>query len=256
VVLGLVLVVITVTSFGLNIRPATAESPSVLWSASFESGDPVSEFDSGGVNTAGGAIAAISSSVRYDGTYSGYYYYVGPAGGGQSRRAYPSYYMTAPNAPKFLVEMWVYVPSEIDGQPVTLTDWVSFASLWIDEGSWRGDIEPLTIDSENQQLNLWVGMLPAQPRNVYQKEPVKWPFDRWFKIGIQGDLRPGADSTITVFQDDVAIITYVGNLGGIYCGLDEVHFGLYMGANQGTFAVYNDAITVRAGTLLQVHRRS
>jgi len=86
--------------------------------------------------------------------------------------------------------------------------------------------------------------LPYSDRIVYQAQPVKWPLDRWFKIGIQGDLQPGtADSRITVFQDGVAIINYVGNLGDQATGLGQMHFGLYTGPNQGAFAVYNDAIS-------------
>ena len=253
-VLGLVLAVITLTSFGLNIRPVAAGFPSAIWSADFESGDQ-SQF-SGGPQETGGAKVVTSSSVQYEGTYSGYYYYAGPPGG-EKRNAYPAHYLSGERPSKFLVELWVYVPSNVDGQHVTLTDWVSFATLWVNEGSWRTG-ECLTVDSNSKrQLNLWMGMFPAEPRVLYQRNPVQWPFDRWFKIGIQGDLRPGtANSRITVLQDNVAIIDYVGNLGEIYDGLDEMHFGLYMSADQGAFAVYNDAIVVRPATTLQVHKRS
>jgi hypothetical protein len=87
--------------------------------------------------------------------------------------------------------------------------------------------------------------------------PVLWSFDRWFKIGIAVELHPGtANSRITLFQDNVALINYVGNLGDLSIGLDSMHFGLYMGTRQGAFAVYNDAITVQAPiSTLAVQRR-
>jgi len=223
----------------------------VLWSASFESGTQ-SEFNYSQKQEVGGAKVATSSHVQYDGAYSGYYYYVGPPGGGESRRAYPTEVLS-PRPSKFLVEEWVYVPSNINGQPVLLTDWVSFISLWLNEGGSDAGINPITVDSTAEhELTLWLGMLPSDDAPidggiVDQAQQMRWSFDRWFKIGILGDLEPGtANSRITLFQDDVAIMNYVGNLLDMSDGLGEVHNGLYTGTNQGTFAVYNDAITVRA----------
>ena len=217
-----------------------------LWSADFES-QTQGEFNGYQKLEVGGAIVATSSSTAYQGTYSGYYY-EGASGGPDDRRAYPTQILS-PRPPKFLAEVWIYVPSSVNGQPVSLTDWISFISIWLNDGGSNAGINPITVDSlsgARRELSLWVGMLslPYSDRIVYQAQPVKWPLDRWFKIGIQGDLQPGtADSRITVFQDGVAIINYVGNLGDQATGLGQMHFGLYTGPNQGAFAVYNDAIS-------------
>jgi hypothetical protein len=231
-------------SSGSIAQPVAAQSSSILWSAGFESGTQ-SEFNYGQGQVAGGAVVATTTSVQYEGSYSGYYYYLGPAGGQESRRAYPTHVLT-PRPSKFLVEAWAYVPSSVDGQVVALTDWVSFVSLWLNDGGSNAGINPITIDSTTRrELTLWLGTLPSN-RDVYQAAPVKWPLDKWFKIGVQGDLQPGtANSRITVFQDGVAIISWVGNLGDQANGLGQMHFGLYMGSDQGTFAVHNDAISVQ-----------
>jgi len=233
---------VALMTFGSGVRLVAAESLPFLWSAGFESGTQ-SEFNLGEYAT-NGAVLATSNSVAYQGAYSGYYYYQGSPGGQDSRRAYPTEVLSR-RPSKFLVEVWIHVPSSVDGQPVSLTDWVSFVSIWLNDRGWEAGINPITIDSTTAgELTLWLGMLPSN-RNVYQAKPVKWAFDRWFKIGIQGDLKPGtADSRVTVFQDGVAIINYVGNLGDQATGLGYMHYGLYMGPNQGAYAVHNDAISV------------
>jgi hypothetical protein len=252
----LALVLISLTGLQLSIL-VVAECRSVIWSASFEAGDQ-SEFN-GGVEQVGGANATVSSSIRYNGDYSGYYYYVGPWRGADHHDSYPLEYISGVKVPNFLVQLWVYVPSRVSGQSVTITDWVSFATIWVNEGAWRYAL-PITVDGARAggwagpELLLIPHMLGENQSGIIQTNPLQWPFDKWFKIGIEVDLRPGtANSNITVYQDDLAVISWTGDLGNkglsgpvTFDGLSGMHFGLYTGWGQGTFAVYNDAITLQA----------
>jgi len=65
----------------------------------------------------------------------------------------------------------------------------------------------------------------------------------WFALTVIGHLVPGTNSSsITVLQDQTAIISFIGNAGN--GGLMFMHFGLYTGQKQTTFAVYNDNIGI------------
>lgn len=233
----------------------TVRRRSIIFSAGFETGDFSEWSDGMNLDIAGGAVATVTSSFRHSGTYSNYDYYIGPPGG-DSRRAYPSNYLT--NGPAhFLIELWVYVPSVVNGETVKLTSWCSFMSLWVSKGFWREAL-PITVDSvwwENGRTQeVILGLHMVNQLVVFQTNPIKWTFDQWFRIGIEVDLHPGtANTRVTVYQDGVAIISWVGDLGSqgvsgpvVFDRLSDVHFGLYTGGGQGTFATYNDDITVRA----------
>ena len=66
---------------------------------------------------------------------------------------------------------------------------------------------------------------------------------QWFALTVIGHLDPGTNSSsITVYQDQTAIINFTGNAGD--GGLMFFHFGLYTGQKQATFTVYNDQIGI------------
>jgi hypothetical protein len=105
----------------------------------------------------------------------------------------------------------------------------------------------ITVDSSTKQaLHLFVeGGNGGRRGNFYQINPIKWPFNTWFSIGVRVNLHPGSEnSSITVYQNDVPIINFTGYAGdGL---LWQMHFGLYTGENQSQFAVYNDNITLQS----------
>jgi hypothetical protein len=195
--------------------------------------------------------------------FAGYYYYVGGPNGevddaSKSIRAYPCEMIDPNNRPAtFYVQLWVYVPSVVNGTKVSFPSWISFASLWLNlppSSPWNGpDAIPLTINSfNNRQLALWLG--PLKPSNSsgpneqyyrYQTNPITWPFDKWFSIGIYGELHPGtANSKIILYQDGIPVIQWMGDLGSYSTGLGQIHFGLYADPLQATIAIYNADVEV------------
>lgn len=247
--------------YGIDSGPPSGVS---VWSADFESGDQ-GAWNWYAEQQPQNAIISVSSQTINNGGYSGYYYYLGnPNGKGDSIRAYPSEILD-PRPATFYVQFWVYVPSVVNGQQVKIANWVSFASLWLNSPPaypWNGpSVNPITIDSfTNQQLALWLGPLktssgPSDPYYVYQTNPITWPFDKWFSIGVFGIIQPAGNSSIIVYQNGVQIIKYVGNLGADCTGLGQMHYGLYADPAQATIAFYNDDINVFVYPL-QVTRRS
>jgi len=246
------------TAGNLNVRRRVLSQGTVVWSSGFETGDFSEWTDNYDYRT--GAVGIVTSSFQHSGTYSNYAYYVGPPGG-DNRRAYPSYYPPTYRPAHFLIELWVYVPSVVNGETVKLTDWSSFISIWVSKGFWQ-EAYPITVDSvwwangRNQELMMNLHMLPNGV--LLQTNPIKWPFDKWFKIGLEVDLHPGtANTRVTVYQDNIAIINWVGDLGNTsvgysgtvtYDGLSDSHFGFYAGNKQGTLAFYNDDIVIYAFT--------
>lgn len=204
----------------------TIANTELVWSANFESGTE-KDFNDTDVNACGG-MNAVSTLRVHSGTYAGYYNYTGGSTN-DNCRAYPTEVLSS-NPSQFLLELWVYVPK------VQLRDWVSFATLHLSDDTF------ITIDSNaRQQIHLYM----TGGEITEQAKPITWSFDTWFKIGIRGDLHPGTtDSKITVYQDDVPIINFTGFAGNGL--LWRMHFGLYISSKQGTFAVYNDDITLTA----------
>jgi hypothetical protein len=229
-------------------------SRTLVWSAGYESGDQSEWNWYPEQNPQGNAVLSVSSQIVHSGEYSGYYYYAGNPNGQVSIRAYPCEMIDPTNRPvKFYIQLWVYVPSVVNGAKVSIASWISFASLWFNlppVNPYNGpDVNPITIDSfSNRQLALWLGPLktssgPNDQYYRYQTSPITWPFDKWFSIGIYGELHPGAASSkIIVYQDGNPIIQWTGDLGSYSTGLGQMHFGLYADPTQGTIAIYNDYV--------------
>lgn len=141
--------------------------------------------------------------------------------------------MPIPTTKDFYVQARVYVPS------VTLSDWVSFITIVLDNN------KGITIDSDRHYTlqicdTAFTGGLDTQP------SPVPYPLNAWFKIGVEIHYRPATDiSTIILSQDDQAIITLSKHALDAQPGnILDVHFGLYTGAQQPKFAVYNDNLAL------------
>ena len=197
--------------------------------------------------------------MAHDGNYSSYYYYYGSPNG-QVKRAYPSENLTSLGVTpsSFEVDMWIYVPSAVNGTPVTLTDWVSFLSIWVNPGAWNYAY-PITIDGNYQgvflsspQLHMSIEMLGE---DATESTPIAWPLNQWWELTLVGSIvpNPGA-SHLAVYQNGVQVLSWSGVMPttGLYGepvsynGLSYLHAGLYAGPDQGTYAIYNDDVAVYA----------
>jgi hypothetical protein len=237
----LIVILLMIVSMLPVLAPA-AGVPAMSWSATFETASQ-NQFNAC-CNQDAGTIVSVTNDLVHSGSYSGYYTYAG-SGPGQSIRAYPSQDFQS-STRKYLVEVWVYVPSQVDGLPVRLTSWISFLSVWINKDGCCA-VNPITVDSDtNLEMHLWLGLMPSGKQIVYQSGHVKWPFDKWFRIGLQVEIGSGkSKSMITLLQDGVAVVKWTGALPTVANGLGRIHAGLYAGGTQGTVAVCNDDITVR-----------
>ena len=162
----------------------------------------------------------------------------------------------------------MYVPSTVNEHSVSLTDWTSFMSVWVNPGYWQYAY-PITVDADTGSTGYAPQILMnVQPMinstgcpgwscaTVYQSSPVDWPFNQWFEVSLVGYLHPGSTSTFTVYQNGVQIITWSGVLpdeGEIgthhqspttFDALSNIHLGLYAGPDQGNYAIYNDDVAV------------
>ena len=246
---GLLVMVLTivllasVTNSVVASRPGAAASSTMAWSATFETASQ-DQFNAC-CNHNNGAVVSVSQTLFRSGTYSGYYYYIGQAPG-ESPRGYPSHDFLS-SIRRFLIEIWVYVPSTVNGQPVTLTSWLSFISVWINQDGCCA-VNPVTVDSDtNREMHVRLGLLQSTKNIAYQSGHVKWSFDKWFRISLQVEINSGnTNSKITLLQDGQTIVTWTGKLPSVANGLGRVHFGLYAGGNQGTLAIFNDDISVKS----------
>ena len=251
----------TTTSSSTTSTTTTASTTSagnLIWSSDFATGD-FSQWNGGGIDLEGGALATVTSSLAYNGTYSGYYYYLGSPND-LTKRAYPGNTWDPSGPPDFRIDMWIYVPSQVQGDAVQFTDWVSFMSVWINPGYWQY-APPITVDTtDSRQVTLTVQPLLANCPDwsctgVFQTNPITWPLNQWWELSLQCVLNPGGNSVLTVYQNGVRIISWTGvlpdtgtgTLGSgpvTYNGLSDIHMGLYAGPMQGTFAIYNDDVVV------------
>lgn len=154
----------------------------------------------------------------------------------------------------FRLDMWIYVPSAVNGQKVTLTDWVSFASFQLGGSNGAAD-QIFTVDSSTQRrIQLWV---TDGHKSITQAKTsvVQWQFDTWLKLTVEAYVNRTIN-TIIVYQDDVRLLSYTGSLGAPGL-LSYMHFGLYIGKKQGAFAIYNDdiSLTELTSVALVVKRR-
>lgn len=226
--------------------------PSAFWGANFNSGTQ-NEFDQSVYTTPASVTAGVSNQIYHSAGYAAYYTFPGTAPD-TSPRGYPTE-LPPQNPAKFYVQIWVYVPSTLNGSPVNLGPWVSFGSIWLNTGGHTAGINPITLDSDsNHHMGLWMGMLPAfagsydsESAHLYtQQNPITWQYDTWFSIGLYGYLNPNGQSTIQLLQDGMPIITITGVMPSSSVGLNEMHFGLYANGLSGPYAVYNDDIATYA----------
>ncbi|HKT22454.1 MAG TPA: hypothetical protein VJR06_07605 [Nitrososphaerales archaeon] len=208
------------------------------------------------MQTDGGATSTVSSTFAYAGTHSAYFYNSGSTG--STKDGYPLNEWTTTTPSHYRVQLWIYVPSTFNGSPVQFTDWVSFMTLWLNPGFWQ-TAYPVTIDGVQSgggarqiTMNLYPYSLNYATYHITQKNPISWPLDQWWQLAVECDLHPGSNSTITIYQNNVPIISWTGNLGTTgsgsapvtYDGIYDMHMGLYVGPSQGAFAIYNDDVEI------------
>jgi len=245
------------TTTTATVTTTSTVTMNLLWSSNFDTGD-FSQWNAASPNDPnGGALASITSTLAHTGTYSSYYYYLG-APNGQTKRAYPSENLSSVGVTpsKFEVDMWIYVPSTINGTPVDLTDWISFLSVWVNPGAWNYAY-PITIDGNYQgvnlsspQLHMSIEMLGV---DATEYAPTAWPLNQWWELTLVGSIVPNpGTSHLTVYQDGTKMLSWSGVMPTTgsygepvtYNGLSYLHAGLYAGPDQGTYAIYNDDIAV------------
>jgi hypothetical protein len=226
-------------------RPAqgVALNSRLVWSAGFETGNAKQFNDTSILAQPSSVTLSVSKQVAETGQYSAYYTYVGSTHTGISLRGYQTEVLSQ-RLPIFYVEFWVYVPSNVNGKQVHITpDWISFASLWVNQDGSDTGGTPICVNSDSGQ-QIHVNVHPIN-KILFSTNPIKWPFDRWFSIGIYGELHPGtANSKLIIYQNGQQIISFVGDLGLSSDGLGQMHFGLYASDTQGTLSIYNDNIQV------------
>jgi hypothetical protein len=244
--------------FPMIVLPAGHAATAPVWYADFASGsndpyfnpptDSLREY-----NTCSGTISVVAVDTR-GGRYVGYY--SSPGGSTDSCREYPlKSFHPYLSLSDFLVELWVYVPS------VQVNDWISFITVAFANG------EVITV-------NIWTptSYRAGQALYVYSDQLFdKWglyqpndgtailvPFDRWVKIGLEVHFRsPQQASSVVVYQDDEPVIKWSPKtVSTTTPSISSLHFGLYTGAQQGPFSIYNSDIAFYKGSALIPLRRS
>ena len=194
----------------------------------------------------------VESSIVHSGKYAGYYYSNGTEPGALCRSYWNVQFgpegkpvLPAVRTNDFYVDEWVYVPS------VNLTSWVSFMTISFDPSG----IPTINVDSDvalSSGRSIYIadhGFTNAGG-SVYfrQPNPVTWPFDTWFKIGLELHLRPsGEPSRYTLYQNDIPVVSVTTNFDSSYAALqnlDHMHFGLYMDGANNYFSIYNDDLVL------------
>lgn len=217
---------------------------SPIWSTGYESGSHSGFTGPNGVEMCGNNPGEIST-FSHTGNYSGYYYFTDPTVRGQvlTPGQCRSYYAIEPwkdnslTTRDYYIELWVYVPS------VTLSSssgaWVSFITIEYQDWSYA-----LTVNSGNDRqlfLDLHTGFTDS--KGYQTRGGVQWPFDKWFKIGLEVHYRPASEvSTIILYQDDQRLVrldTHARDPQPLNVWM--LHFGIYTGGQQ-RFAAYNDEI--------------
>lgn len=208
----------------------------LAWDATFESGvlRGPSGYNTSPVTT-NGASAGVSTSRPHTGNWSEYDYYVGAAPATVTRaQTHEDLVVLKQTSPSFHVDIWVYVPSTVQGKSVQLTDWQSLASFGLTTGGTF-----FTVDSSpSHHLTVW----DVATRKSYSTTGV-WNFDTWFKLGVTAYLKPApGNSEVIIFLNEKTIADDF--ISGAWAeSLGYMHFGLYTGPKQGTYAVYNDDIS-------------
>lgn len=215
-----------------------------IWSADYESGKHETYFT--GPNTddvkPGNSPGQVVTTRAHSGIYSGYYTVRSNTGNGSARcywvkdfRFDSSGKFNVSNIPAthdFKISGWFYVPS------VTLIGWVSFITLHFE--GWDAAV---TIDSgKNKYAYIWT------PNGIFSHSQAgqtaqQWPFDSWFKLEVEIHYRPANQlSTIILREDDIQIarLDAYATTPQAPKRIYDIHFGVYIGSTQPSFAIYND----------------
>jgi hypothetical protein len=198
----------------------------------------------------------LSSSIVHSSRYSQYDSYIGPPPNqlGDSTRADEQLSLKAAGLTSglldFRINIWIYVPSVVDGQAVTFPNpnsvcagcgWISFATI----DSVGGSTTPITVDSfSDHALHLWVAdnnTVVGHVINQTGPNIVQWPFDTWWELSLEGHLQP-PNGEIILYFNNVPFLTYEGM--ALPASFTYAHFGLYVGGFQGTYGIYNDDVSV------------
>lgn len=220
-----------------------------IWYANFASGTNYPYFNpaTDGLpyrDTCNGVITVVQNSQRagYVGSYG---VQVVPSGT-DSCREYPvKSWHPALALTDFYVELWVYVPSLI------IKDWISFATVAFDNGA------VITVNMWTQDTSRPGQALYVHTESLFTKSDVnQWnagtgstvlvPFNKWFKVGLEVHFKaPNQASAVIVYQNDVMVIKWSPiAVSKTFPSISAVHFGLYAGAQQGSFSMYNSDITL------------
>lgn len=122
------------------------------------------------------------------------------------------------------------------------------ASFWTTET--QGWKYAIAIDSGNdRKLLIWHDLAKDGGESTYQAgNGVQWPFDKWFKIGVEFHLRPYGQNSLTIlYQDDVEILRTSTTVRVTDTEAPQAwmfHWGLYQGRGQKTLAIYNGDIAI------------
>lgn len=248
-----------VTATGSEAVPLAGAPPSgpVLWSCDFESGsmqstgtdcfnvpNPSTQDVCPNSNNPG----VVESSIVHSGKYAGYYASDGTVLSAVCRSYWNVQFgalgtpvLPAVTTDDFYIEAWVYVPS------VNLTSWVSFMTVSFgSSGTPTINVDSDVAISSGRSLYVADHGFTNAAGSVYfrQSNPIPWPFDAWFKIGLELHLRSSDEpSTYTLYQNNVPVLSVTTNFDPSYAflpNLDHMHFGLYMDAANSHFSVYND----------------
>jgi hypothetical protein len=252
VALGVVLAMVVLLSVATNAsasglvprRRFSGPLSSPIWSWNFESG---TQWTNGGpTHPCGNNPGQVVTNIVHGETHSGYYTCSGTDGGATA--SFPSLDLidrsVNPEVPAIhtsdlYAEVWIYIPT------VSLAGNGAWISLWTAET--EGWNYAITVDSGNdRKAFLWTNLINPNGQANPQTSNVQWPFDKWFKIGVETHLRPtGQTSWIILYQDGVQIDRMDLNLP--YATAPQIwmyHWGLYMGGGQNIFTVYNDDIAL------------
>lgn len=238
---------------------ATAASASgLIWSADFASGSNIPYFNPPTdalpqYDTCNGVIAVVAADTL-GGRYVGYY--SSPGGTADSCREYPlKSFNPYLGVNDFYVELLVFIPS------VTVNDWISFITVaFANGGVITVNMWTPTSYRAGQALYVYSEKL-FQTGGLYQPNDgtaTLVPFDRWVKIGLEVHLKsPKQDTAVVVYQDDVPVIKWSPRTVSTPLPVvSSLHFGLYTGAQQGAFSIYNSDIMFYKGNALVPIRRS
>ena len=225
---------------------APPPSGKLVWSWDFESGTQWD--DSGplpGVGC-GNNPGQVVTTQAHSGTRSGYYTI--PSSHQSTCGSWPSLDFvdysgtpksTIPTVREFKYELWVYIPY------TTFNGWIVLGNVFYDNWS---PIAWVNTDLPERKLFMSDYLFTGQDTYTYQKGTgIQWPFDKWFKIGLEIHLKPSNEiSSMILYQDNVEIARR--EVHSIYTAatlpkLWGFHWGLYCGGT-GPFTIYNDDLAI------------